>query len=133
MTQLESDMKLKSADAATRFLLSRAVACKSPWQRIAQSSSTGQYTYWLYNSAHAIGLPERWSGYCPWARWCSARHLAGQSFSNLREDGRWKSDNSLRIYLDAVASIFEDDPRVTPFLPMVEQLESSFFWEWYLL
>ena len=42
--------------------------------------------------------------HCPRAGWATHRYLSGRPFVSLREDGRWRSDSSLRVYLDVVAN-----------------------------
>jgi len=49
-------------------------------------------------------IPQRYTPHCPRAGWATTRFAQGQSFVSLREDGRWRSDTSLRIYLDVVSN-----------------------------
>ena len=92
-------------DAVTIFLLKRLLVCRRPDERIGAATSTPQFTARLRRAAAAVGLPPIWTGHCARAGWTTARHLAGQPFSDLREDGRWACDSSLRVYIDAVTTI----------------------------
>ena len=115
-------------DYATMHLLRRIVACRRAEERVGDSTSTPQFTRRLRAAATRVGLPPLWSAHCPRAGWTTARDLAGQPFGELREDGRWASDSSLRIYIDAVTSIdLSRDPFVRERDPWLKSLEASFY------
>jgi len=95
-------------DVATMYLLSRVVACRRPEETLGNSLTTPQLTARIRRSCARVGMPQIWTAHCPRAGWTTARHLAGQPFSELREDGRWTSDRSLRIYIDAVTAVDVD-------------------------
>ena len=62
----------------------------------------------------------------PRSGWATRKRLEGKPFEELREDGRWESDKSLRIYLDVVtATNFE--PLVSHMRPMAQWLEDDFY------
>ena len=50
----------------------------------------------------ALGIP-RFTPHSGRAGFATDALLAGRDFTSIREDGRWLSDASLRVYLDAVA------------------------------
>ena len=75
-----------------------------------------------------MGLPPLWTAHCPRAGWTTARYLAGQPFGELREDGRWASDSSLRIYIDAVTSTdLSQHPLIIARENWLADLENSYF------
>ena len=117
-------------DTATLFLLYRIVACRRPEEHVGNSLTTPQYTGRLRRGARRVGLPPLWTAHCPRAGWCTARHLHGQPFGELREDGRWSSDRSLRIYIDAVASV-DIDTSVASHAGWLAALEARFFADYY--
>ena len=51
-----------------------------------------------------LAIDIRFTPHCPRAGWATFRHTAGQAFTDLREDGRWRTDSSLRVYLDTVSN-----------------------------
>ena len=60
------------------------------------------------------------------AGWASARFAAGQPFTELQEDGRWRSPAALRIYLDAVAAAdYLGTPAVVHRVPRLQLLEAT--------
>jgi len=72
------------------------------------------------------GIAERYTPHCPRAGWATTRHTRGQPFADLREDGRWRSDNSLRIYLDVVANQQTlDTPDIVAQLPFLRHLAAT--------
>jgi len=51
-----------------------------------------------------LDIDLRFTPHCPRAGWATYRHTVGQPFADLREDGRWRTEASLRVYLDAVSN-----------------------------
>ena len=45
-----------------------------------------------------------WTPHSPRAGFASEERARGRSFTDIREDGRWVADSSLRVYIDVVAS-----------------------------
>jgi len=71
-------------------------------------------------------LPEGPTPHSWRAGWASWRHSLGQQFADLREDGRWRSDAALRVYLDMVtATDLLEDPRVRARMPWLRELEAT--------
>jgi len=85
------------------------------------------YHHWAALIARLVArlFPDfRWTPHCLRAGWATHRHTSGQSFVELREDGRWASDASLRVYLDVVATAnILSDPSIAPLLQWLLQLE----------
>jgi len=77
-------------------------------------------------AAKRLGVQPIWTPHCPRSGWASWRWACGQDFPGLREDGRWTSDSSLRVYLDQIG--VEDHLQssdLAPLRPWMEQLEAS--------
>ena len=113
-----------------------------PWDRIAcfileafarttpataRLTSTCDYRHyhllWKWAASRAL-LPPSVTPHAARAGWASAPHGAGQPFADLREDGRWRTDASLRVYLDLVAaSDLLTDPLHANKLAMLRHLD----------
>ena len=64
--------------------------------------------------------------HCMRAGWASHRFATGQPFTELREDGRWKSDCALRAYLDAIAAAnYLEQPLVTALPQWCNELDRA--------
>jgi integrase len=99
--------------------------------RLTNLVSTGQYAGALRRGAVQQGLEPRWTPHCPRAGWATETWLAGADFTALREAGRWRSDTSLRVYLDVVAATrLTDEPDVAARLPLLQQLNAAFYSIW---
>ena len=91
----------------------------------------GPYNTLLRKAAVNVGMVPRWSGHCARAGWATTRWMEEQNFPKLREQGRWKSDASLRIYLDSVAIMdLEQTEDVKAVLPWLRTLVPSFKDDW---
>jgi hypothetical protein len=76
-----------------------------PGCRLTTISSVGAYNACLRKAQKSAKLG--WlhaTAHSPRAGWASELRLAGVEFTELRERGRWVSDSSLRMYLDAVTA-----------------------------
>ena len=51
-----------------------------------------------------LGLRTTWTAHSARAGWATENHMAGLPFPVLKEPGRWRSDESLRIYLDTISA-----------------------------
>ena len=60
------------------------------------------YSRWLKFCEDILGLQVGWTPHSPRAGFASEGRLNKKSFTDLREEGRWTSDSSLRIYIDTV-------------------------------
>ena len=78
-----------------------------------------------------MNMSPRWTGHSARVGWATHRLMAGQPFSEIQEQGQWKSPASLRIYLDvqaaAAADTFSD---VQLMLPMAALIEEQFVNLW---
>jgi len=77
-------------------------------------------------AARGPSLPEGISPHSWRAGWASWRHSPGQQFADLREDGGWRSDGALRIYLDMVTALdLLEDPRVMARMSWLRKLDET--------
>ena len=91
----------------------------------------GPYNTLLKKAASSLGLEPRWSGHCARAGWATTRWMDDQNFLKLREAGRWKSDASLRIYLDSVCIMdLEQTSDALALTPWLRSLVGSFREDW---
>ena len=51
------------------------------------------------------GLRPIWTSHSSRCGWATEAWMRGVPFDTLREMGRWKSDSSMRIYLDSVGAM----------------------------
>ena len=65
------------------------------------------------------------------AGWASWRYAIGQGFDSLREDGLWRSDDCLRVYIDVISAATTDASE-SEWLGLVQHLGISFH-QWLLL
>ena len=63
-----------------------------------------QYRTWLKRAEESYGIEANWSPHSPRAGYASEARALGKSFVETREEGRWTSDTSLRIYIDLAES-----------------------------
>ena len=57
----------------------------------------------MTEAVRIVGLAGHYTAHSARAGFATDAILSGESFSSVREEGRWLSDQSLRVYLDAVA------------------------------
>ena len=84
--------------------------------------------FWLRAAAKALKLDHiGWTCHSPRAGRASDLLPQNAPYLQIREEGRWVSDSSLRRYLDVVAVMAgEASKALAPFLPMVMVLENNF-------
>ena len=79
-----------------------------------------------------LGLKRCWTAHSARAGWATEMHMAGVPFPVLKERGRWRSDESLRIYLDTISALhISDDEDVYALRSWVGQFDGEFlagFW-----
>ncbi len=66
--------------------------------------STMQYNSFIRQACKRIAGEPYWTAHSPRSGSATLRVLAGDPFSEIREDGRWVSDKNLRVYLDTLAA-----------------------------
>ena len=84
-------------------LLQRLAATTPPKQSVFGSLSLMQYQTLFKWFCAALSVKD-YSPHSPRAGFASEGFLSHKSFTDLREEGRWTSDSSLRIYLDVIAT-----------------------------
>ena len=63
-----------------------------------------QYRKWLKWAEARLGVAVGWSPHSGRAGFASEGRAWGRSFTELREEGRWISDSSRRIYVDVATA-----------------------------
>ena len=66
--------------------------------------SLAQFRQHLKNVEKVLQVDMGWTPHSARAGWASDSRAEGMSFEELRERGRWVSDNSLRTFLDIVGA-----------------------------
>jgi len=97
-------VRARPHDRAAIYLLWLFARSTPPDSRLTDLKSTAQLQSLLDKRLKEAHISQRFTPHSPRAGWATARHAQGQSFPDLREDGRWRSDASLRIYLDVVSN-----------------------------
>ena len=102
--------------ALIRWLLAGAVAGQS----FTKLRTVTQWNALLRKASIMAGLRVFWTAHCARAGWATENFLNGMAFNELREKGRWRSDQSLRIYLDCVSAMsIQAEPEVAA--PLVDR------------
>ena len=83
-------------------------ASTSPSDRLTAFSTVSQWTAFLNKYVKKAGFDYRWTAHSPRAGWAVEIRLKGLAFTEIRERGRWRSDASLRTYLDMSNSLYMD-------------------------
>ena len=91
-------------DLEANWLLSAFAKNTPPQSRLSSMMSLYHLQSLITRGSEELGIAIRFTPHCPRACWATFRHTSGQAFSDLREDGRWRSDASLRVYLDTVSN-----------------------------
>ena len=91
-------------DPTAAWLLSLAVQFSPAGARLADIYSYPTYAAAFKKGLTYWGLPLHWTPHSARAGWASWRWSCGHAFSEIVEDGRWSSPQSLRTYLDCVAA-----------------------------
>jgi len=105
----EQFARVYPGDAITVFLIGRIKACRAAHQPVGRWRTTTQQTWWMRKACVVLQLPTMWTAHSPRAGWATARHVAGQSATDLMVDGRWNSLTTLKIYLDAIGALGASD------------------------
>jgi len=118
--------RARREDGVAQWLLQLAAMVVPQSARVSDIDSYPVLNNMYRLAAKRIGVTAKWTPHCPRSGWASWRWACGQSFPDLREDGRWTSDASLRVYLDQIG--VEDHlqmPDLAKLRPWMEQLEAS--------
>ena len=67
--------------------------------------TTTAFNYLIKKACRMAGIKMVWTCHAARAGWATEAWMRGVPFTQLRELGRWKSDSSLRVYLDAVGAM----------------------------
>ena len=88
---------------ATELLRRIKRICVSPQERLFPYT-LARYNVSIKKIAKAHGLEDvGWTPHSPRAGFASEAKAQNRSFVEIREEGRWVADSSLRVYLDVVA------------------------------
>ena len=107
--------RVYSWDWRTCSLLQLMSRVLQPGECVCDIRTVQAYTNNIRRATQRLQIKPLWSGHSARAGWASHRFSIGQPFTELREDGRWSSDSSLRIYLDVIASQQLAHTDLTPF------------------
>ena len=83
------------------MLMSNAVRSEA----FTKLHSVTALNYLIKKAARLAGLRPVWTAHASRCGWATEAFMRGVSFTQLREMGRWKSDSSLRVYLDSVGAM----------------------------
>ena len=72
--------------------------------RLSDICSYAQLCAVLRGVLRFAGYSKPYTPHCARAGWATWRHTAGQPSGDLMTDGRWRSETSMRVYLDAIAA-----------------------------
>ena len=107
-------------------LLSHLCETTPAGQPLFEGTTLMQYNM-LFKWLNAACGVDGYSPHSPRAGFASEGFLAGRAFTELREDGRWLSDTSLRVYLDVVAVATDAASRdAEKWAPALHELISNF-------
>ena len=82
----------------------------------------------LRKASAMLGLRISWTAHSARAGWATELHMAGVPFPILKERGRWRSDESLRIYLDTISALhITENEDVCALRNWVGQFDGDFF------
>ena len=77
-----------------------------PEVKLTSVTTYAVYAGHLRRAAAALGLGwVKWTPHSARAGFATERRLRGDAFSQIKEDGRWKSDSSFRVYLDEATAM----------------------------
>ena len=114
-------------DNITMLLAHVLQQTSSPGVILTSIATPQQYNTCLRKAAAAIDVEAIWTGHCPRAGWATEFWLQTQDFVKLRELGRWRSDSSLRVYLDAVCILdLETSPDINRISDWLQRLDAKF-------
>ena len=118
---------MHSTTHARAFDLVRLLAASTPkGQPLVGSGDLATFQKLLEWLNSAFGL-SGYSPHSPRAGFASDGLLSGVDFVTLREEGRWLSDSSLRIYLDLVSTAVQSAQADTDrWLPLISLIDREF-------
>ena len=88
--------------AVIKMLLASAVRGLS----LTRLRTVTQFNAMLRKAASLAGLKSsNWTAHSARSGWATEQNLMGTPFAILKERGRWKSDASLRVYLDSIGAM----------------------------
>jgi len=120
--------RAREEDPIAAWLLELAAAFTQVGERISDMVTYSQYRRVFDAALRWLGLPPDWTPHGLRAGFASWRFASGQQFAELREDGRWVSDASLRIYLDTIAVMDTmSHPLVAPKASLWQNWDASLF------
>ena len=89
---------------ATEVLRRVKSLCRDPHERLFPYT-LARYNTLIKRVSKKCGLEDvGWTAHSPRAGFASEARAQGRPFTDIREDGRWVADSSLRVYIDLVAS-----------------------------
>ena len=66
--------------------------------------SPPHYNQWLKVVEAILGVRAGWTAHSPRAGFATESRARGKAFADVRDEGRWLCDSSLRVYLDVVGA-----------------------------
>jgi len=113
-------------DSIANYLIDLFIATTPVGARLSDIHSYRALVHWLSVGLRASGYTARYSPHCLRSGWATWRFLSGQPILDLMTDGRWKSESSLRVYLDAVSAADSmSDPHMISRTTWIAQLEAT--------
>ena len=124
-----------SADVHPRsFLALQQLVATTPERQLLFGGLTLTQYQTLFKWLNACMQWADFSPHSPRAGFASDSVLEGKQFVQIREEGRWTADSSLRIYLDVVATAYEtvqhDISDLSDKLQQLNQQFDAFFCWW---
>ena len=112
------------------WLLRLAARTTPATARVSDVYSYSTYAASFKFALKQLGLDGRWAPHGVRAGWASWRFSTGAPFTEIREDGRWASDTSCRLYLDVIATDAAlSDERIQTMAAWFQAVEDSAgFW-----
>ena len=80
---------------------------------ITSAEHTNSLNARLRRAASLVGVEPCWTGHCARAGWATDLWIQGATIETLMDQGRWKSQESVRTYIDAVAMRATNDLLLT--------------------
>ena len=113
-------------DPLAEWLISLVVQCVSRDQLVGNLRSYESFLAVFKRGLRILGIHTHWTPHSSRAGWASWRWAHGQSYPELKDDGRWHSDESLRRYLDVVAAdAHMMSNELMAYTPLVRNLEMT--------
>jgi len=118
--------RARGDDPWARWLLTLCKLATVPGARLSDLTSYPVYARSFRLALLRLGLDEHWTPRSPRAGWATWKWSSGVSFEEIREDGRWQTDSSCRVYLDTVAAAETlGSTALQAMLPWLHDLETS--------